>query len=440
MINRNIENNPLVQKFFEIDFFNLSKEAGFTLRQRKASADQWLLSFFALSLQSQFSFSNWAIQLSLIIKDSISKQGLWKRLNQAHRDFLESVLKKVISQQIDDFSSQNAINKNLLFNKFGRVLIQDSTTIRLPVHFNKIFPGNRANGSLKSLLKIQAIINLKNHHFPLLEVNKYKENDQKFSSTSASVFQKGDLIIRDLGYFVLKNLSQITQKGAFYISKLRYGVNIYDQEGSQIDLLKVVKNKSVWEQEVYLGKQKIKTRITVFKVSEATAEKRRRKAKNDRDKRLNHSKKYYQLLGYDILISNVETEILSAYQVKQAYALRWRIETIFKTWKSHLNLQKRITDQMIDPEKILILIHYTLIFITVIQTNIFFHFWWRIYNKYNRHLSLTKFTQFIADNLILTLFTNDPLLIEKILYQACTYETRKTRLNFSQKTLEFNLS
>ena len=60
--------------------------------------------------------------------------------------------------------------------------------------------------------------------------------------------------------------------------------------------------------------------------SDEQANIRRHRAKTDRDKRLNHSKDYYELLGYSCYITSVDQEIFSAAEVQKVYGLRWRIE------------------------------------------------------------------------------------------------------------------
>ena len=57
------------------------------------------------------------------------------------------------------------------------------------------------------------------------------------------ISKKGDLIIRDPGYFVLEVFGKITDKGAFFISKLRYGIYVYDNNGKIIDFNNLLKKK-----------------------------------------------------------------------------------------------------------------------------------------------------------------------------------------------------
>ena len=51
------------------------------------------------------------------------------------------------------------------------------------------------------------------------------------------------------------------------------------------------------------------------------------------------SKEYYALLGWQVLLTNVPAETLSAQDIVEAYGLRWQIEIVFKSWKSHLGFE-----------------------------------------------------------------------------------------------------
>ena len=57
-------------------------------------------------------------------------------------------------------------------------------------------------------------------------------------------------------------------------------------------------------------------------------------------RRLNPSKAALALLGWEIFITNVESENLSAQALAALYGLRWRIETLFKAFKSHFALTR----------------------------------------------------------------------------------------------------
>lgn len=63
-----------------------------------------------------------------------------------------------------------------------------------------------------------------------------------------------DLVLRDLGYFSLNVLSKIVNKGAFFISRYRYGTTIYDEHGNKIDLLKYLSKYGQLDQTLLINR------------------------------------------------------------------------------------------------------------------------------------------------------------------------------------------
>ncbi len=111
--------------------------------------------------------------------------------------------------------------------------------------------------------------------------------------------EKNDLVIRDLGYFVPSSLGLLQQKGAFFISRLRYGVNIYDSDGeNKLNLLRMLKKRKKLDMRVVIGgEQRVTCRIVALPVAPAVAAERRRKLKTNRDHRLNPNKEHLELLA-----------------------------------------------------------------------------------------------------------------------------------------------
>lgn len=440
MFDSKIVKNPFIQKLYKFDLNQIAKENQVYSRHRKASPVDLLISFFIITLKGQYTLSNWATQLGFQLQTSISKQAIWKRLTQHQANFLSSVLTMLIHDDLSNLSQKISFDYHPLFKSFKRVLVHDSTTLRLPDHLRDVFKGNRSKGERKSLAKIQAIINLKDHSYTHLEVSDFSTNDQKHASLSLPFIKKGDLIIRDLGYFVLEVLEKIVHKKAFFISKLRYGIHVYDTKGDRVNLNNLLKKKHQLDMQVLIGQRKVPVRLIAQKIDDSIAEQRRRKAANDRDKRYNHSKEYYYRLGFNIYITNVEQKVLSIHQIIQAYALRWRIETIFKTWKSHLHFQRHINGNIQSKEHIIIILYSLLIFTITVQMNLYNHFWWKIYEHQKRYLSLTKFTAFLNNNLLMVLACDDLDVLTEIIAHACCYENRNDRVNYCQKSIDFPLS
>ena len=107
---------------------------------------------------------------------------------------------------------------------FERVLIADSTSIGLPKVLAPFFPGaSNQTGSKQAQLKIQAYYDLRNESFVDFSLSSFRKNDQAASKDILAVAQPNDLILRDLGYFVLAVFKQLDQRGCFFVSRLKTG-------------------------------------------------------------------------------------------------------------------------------------------------------------------------------------------------------------------------
>jgi hypothetical protein len=228
------------------------------------------------------------------------------------------------------------------FKPFQRVLLHDSTVEPLPDHLANVFPGP-GNGRKRryAALKLQFICDLIHGQVLHLSLSGFRRNDQAASPDILNLAQKGDLIIRDLGYFVIKVFEQLALKGAYFLSRYRHGVLLYDPDtGQPLELAKLLRPGQSLDRNVLLGKEKLPVRLVALAVPEAVANERRRKARNNRDRRLNPSAQKLYLLGWNIFVTNVPRTIWPAKALGPIYRLRWRIEMIFKAWKSHLRLRE----------------------------------------------------------------------------------------------------
>jgi len=339
------------QKLNKIGILKLSKESEFSKRKaKKITAKDFLLGFFLMTnSRENHSYQNWAIKIGLIIKDRVSKQALWKKMQQTQITFLKKVLSSIMKDTLSNNSEYPESGKLKIFKN---VIVEDSTSIQVDDKLYKDYPGNGYwdKGAKKAILKVQAAYNITRRKFIRLDVTSFRENDQGYSPKIVQVAKRGDLIIRDLGYFILKVFQSLNKEGIYFISRIKKRVNIFSKKDETIiDLAKMLKKRGNLDLEVFLGeKEKLPVRLIALPVKEEIATERRRKAKTNRDKRCNPSKEHLYLLGWELFITNVDKEILKPADIVQLYFIRWRIEIIFKCWKSCF----RIIDLPKDANKI----------------------------------------------------------------------------------------
>ena len=329
--------------------------------------------------------------------------------------------------------------------------IEDSTCIKLSDDLAEDFPGNGywGKGSNKAILKIQATYNLFKQNFARFEITNFRKNDQSYSKQILELAKRGDLIIRDLGYFVLKVFRELNTSGIFYISRLRKDVRIYSADGEElIDLAKILKKTANkypgcrLDMQVILGEEeRLPARIIAIPVADDVAGERRRKARTNRDSRVNPSKASIYLLGWELFVTNVSKQQLSAEDISAVYFIRWRIEIIFKCWKSYFKMTAIPRDA--DKIRVESYIYCMLIFILLFQVS--FYIYCREImqsedsSSSQNELSSLLLTQYIANN-ITTIwdarFLDDKKTGRVIMTQIsyyCRYDCRYDRQNYYQK-------
>lgn len=421
----------LKQKLQLLSINQLAIQAGFVRRKPiKIKPLNFLLGMFITTLTGANSLSLFASTLGLLGCCRISKQAIDKRMKQPLVQFLELVLAKVIS-----YNEVRLKYKQSLRAIFNRIIVQDSTSIQLDSKLAQYFPGsNNQHHQKTAIVKIQAFFDLLTEQFCHLSFSPYTINDQKASVDIVDTIRAGDLIIRDLGYFVLSVLNQIKQAGAYFLSRLKYNVSIYELDGqTKIDLLKRLRKFGSLDIDVIIGaEEKLVARLIAIPVSEQVAAQRRRKAK--RDRRNNPSKHHLALLGWNIFITNVDGKQLDVQQIVKLYGCRWRIEIIFKSWKSHFNLENVPKASLV---RVVSYIYAMLIFITIFQTHIYINLYNKMINSNSNQLSLFKLSKFVQHQIwAIILFFNNPEIITEQIFYHCRYEKRNDRLNYLQKISE----
>lgn len=322
----------------DIDADALARQSGFLRRcPRKIPMADFLVALLALAAEPFLTLERVASVIALATQLSYSKQALHKRLTPAIERFLAQTATCLFGQLPEARSRLRG-----LLRPFRRVLLHDSTVEPLPDHLAKIFPGSRnqhkARGS--AAIKIQFITDLLSSQVLHLSLSGFTRNDQAAAPDILQVAQAGDLIIRDLGYFVIRAFQWIMEKGAFFVSRCRADVLFYDaRTGQPLNLAAELRQRPLLDRLVLMGEQKVAVRLVALPVPEAVANERRRRAKQNRDRRCHPNAQRLFLLGWTLLITNVPRSLWPPKVLAAIYRLRWRIEMIFKAWKSHLGLR-----------------------------------------------------------------------------------------------------
>jgi len=420
----------------QVNLDKIARKSKFYQRTpQKITAFAFVKSLCNAAYQEIFSYSKVAFLLGLLGVD-ISRQAVAERINRHSVVFVRQVLNAVIN----NLSGLCSTFDTGVFKTFGNVFVQDSTNISLPQHLADAYPGSKnQTNKINAGMKIQATFNLANERLTNFSLSPFTRTDQSASKDILNLVKTGDLVIRDLGYFVLSVFEAFIQKGVFFLSRYRNDVTIYcPKSGNKLNLLNLLKKNSSLDIDILLGcNQRLPVRLVALSVPEHIANERRRKAKNNRDRRCNPSKESLQLLGWEIFVTNVGCTIWDPLTIWKIYAIRWRIEIIFKAWKSHLSLDK--IPQRVNQNELEVYIYAHLLNIT------FFHVFFDQLNhymikKHNRHVSMLKIAPLfdqIVNSIVLSSGSfnveQETQLLEKAILKHCCYEKRKKRTNYSSQ-------
>jgi len=386
-----------------------------------------VLGFILCCSKQHNTFSEWAIQIGLVISKKLSRQAIFDRITDKAATFARQLLQHFIVEQ----RCTHAKERKRLFEYFGKVLLQDSTTLRLPQFLANLYPGSIVNGVQKAIARIQTVIDIKTMRFVDFKLCAYTQNDQSASKDILSIAQQGDLVIRDMGYFASDAFEAMINKGVFFLSRLRYGVNIYDEKGNIILLKKLLGQNKVIDRWVYIGsKNKIRVRLIMIPLPAAIAAERIRKAKTHPDKRFNHDKQYYQWLQYSAFITTVAKDVWTAKTVAKVYRLRWQIEIIFKSWKSGFSLQTVLHERCTDKHRVEVCIWLMLLFICLFMQKIYMPYKEDIELRIGKAISLLKLSNFISKN-IMEIFRCSLRFIKEQIELHCCYDKHSNRMNMT---------
>jgi len=363
-----------------------------------------------------------------------SKQAVAQRLSPAFESFLERLLGEIIAMKIREDMQTGKLTP-IDFRGYRRVQVQDSTVIKLPAALFDDFSGASNAHTTVCNARIQAVYDLINGRLISFSIDSYSKND--LAAAPELTLLEGDLVLRDRGYLTAGEIQRHIDAGAHFIYRHKTGMVYLDaQTLKPIDLAALLKERGSLDMELLLNNpERTRVRLLAAPVSKETADLRRMRAKKE-SKGHNPSKAVLELMDWTIFLTNIPTRQASFKEILGIYGLRWRIEVIFKAWKSHLKFDAL---HQVSKRQLHILLKTRLIVIAAASN--FYRplerFLWR---KHRRRLSLLKFMKHIAvspanlQRMIDFVCGNhaDPPSVERALVKYCCHDQRKKRRNFNE--------
>lgn len=325
----------------------IARTSGWQLRSpRKVDAAGLVLAFCSLVFGGEVCHLSLAMHLGVSKCQRVSRQAIWKRVNGA---FVTMLLDLICQAMIRQMEMASSFATDPVFAHFAAVLIQDGTCIPMPQSLVGHYPGNANRTGRKAVAKLDVLLDIKRWALRRLRLNPYNRSDQSEALEANEDIEPGWLVMRDLGYYSIKAIAGIIGAGAFFLSRLKFGTTLYDPATLKpINLEALLKRKRKLDIPVLLGNSGAQVRLIAEPLPPDKAKRRREKALQDRDRRIKHGANYMLRLGWTLLITNVKPSVWTPKQACKAYEFRWQVETMFKSWKSHIKLAAQPTKSNVE--------------------------------------------------------------------------------------------
>lgn len=317
----------------------IAKEEKFIIRDTKIDAMTFLKMLFFDHLQNdQPSLQQHAFSIYDDKNLEVTKQAIDKRFNDKAVAFIKKLFEIFLRHSLDKDLMESDLSE-----LFTAIRIMDSTEFKLPASMAAAFPGYSGDGTA-ACAAIQFEYEMISSQIKCMSLENARVSDKAYSDKRMEDIKPGELIIRDLGYFGIDSYGKIEQQKAYYISRLKAQVAIYEKtdEGYQqlswseiIALIKKSKEKH-FDQTVYIGAEHKKPVRLMAWILDEDAQKKRLQNKKNRKGTLNENDKIWSQLN--VFITNIAFEKITSQQAYHLYKLRWQIELIFKIWKSILKI------------------------------------------------------------------------------------------------------
>jgi hypothetical protein len=326
----------MVKHLFEHDAVDLGRAVG--MRQRKLTFVQLalilVLGWWKQPQAGPSALARFAGSLGV----SLEKQGLDCHFSELTATWLLALLRRAVEYVV----TANAVGLPLL-QQFGAVLIEDGSSITLPSVLQKVWRGcgGRAAKAGKAA-KTQAALKITVRwdllagrlHGPYLQAGRQHE---LASVLREQVIAPGSLWIADLGYWSLKWLRSLHQRGVYFLMRYKAGIVLW-HDHQRLDLLSVLPTLPAERLEllVEVGANKLvsEVRLLAERVPDEVAALRQERIRayaDDHGKPINPL--VWELAHWTIVLTNVPVCMLSFEQALALLRARWQVELLFKLWK-----------------------------------------------------------------------------------------------------------
>ena len=180
---------------------------------------------YCASQTEAYSLSQVSTKVKTQHRIKITKQSIDGRFTEGAIVFVKEILKELLERQLSKVFCSDFLSQ------FNHVRIKDSTRFIVPDKLREHFKGSGGSkGTSQAGVSIQYEYDARSGKILDLNITAGARNDATDASETKAKINKGDLVIRDLGYFNLLVLTGFADQKASFISRLNASILVFDPE------------------------------------------------------------------------------------------------------------------------------------------------------------------------------------------------------------------
>jgi len=316
---------------------SLARETGLIQRtSKKFSASGLVIGLLKAVQSGKGSFNQLAMAMGLSEKESCTPQAIWKRVDRSALHFMIEVTSRALAEK---WGKEQLIASTV----FKRVIIEDSTQVKLPAANHDEFGGHGNGNGDTAGCKFDFTFDLLTGEVLSDSLHLATDQDRELGKDIVDLAEENDLFLRDMGYFGLNEFARIEESLANWLSRLPANVTACDGEDRKLETILRTAKGDVVEFDAKVGKADHTARLIAVRADQGVVQQRRRERRTEARK-LGKTASQDKLArdGWHIMITNVGEEVMGAGDLFELYRVRWQIETTFRAWKQSCHLEEAL--------------------------------------------------------------------------------------------------
>ncbi|TAE79025.1 MAG: IS4 family transposase [Verrucomicrobia bacterium] len=316
----------------------LATQTGLVIRKSsKFSPGGFLQSLLSSVATGMASLNQIAGDLKDRVAAPMLRQSLHERFDMRSTAFLLAVLGDLMVQRFKP--AAGALEPTAI----RRIIIEDASGQVMPKSNAESFPAHGNHHGATAGVKIDLAYDLLAGTVVSHSLQAATTQDKTIGGELVAEIRRGDLVLRDMGYFSLAEFTAIEACGAWWLTRLPLTTGVVLENGRPLEKLLEIRRHSIHDLGVIVGEQGKKCRLIAVRAApEVAAARRAERHKRARETGRKACPKGLVRDGWHLMLTNLEKAQAGAAQLVAVYRARWAIEIQFRAWKQSLNLTKAL--------------------------------------------------------------------------------------------------